>query len=622
MMDPSLPDSPESFLAVENKIKSLEEATQALKRHRNSLLPISRLPTEIFTIIFSLLHPFEVLEPPKPIASFSISHVCHRWREISLNLPRLWVHINFSRQTPDCVAEMLARAKTTPLHLEAVTLNWSRETFEAFKRQIGAHIHHTRYLSITTTSYHLVRTFGPLMSSAPVLEQLSIINQDHSWRTRPVIPRNLFDGIAPKLIYLCLDNCGVGWKKRASPLFKGLRDLKLVSYPAGARTKLKNWLDALSQMTQLERLTLHDGIPIHSATPPPTEPGLTVVLSSLTELDISASLRNCIAVLAHLVLSALTRLCVDVQFMSTIPEIERIPLLISHVTRNAHGPQDTELLQSLFVGSNKPRAGIAAWTLPRQDADAGFLPDGIHLPRVVFTITRKCLYNSDIPVYDELLTALPLDLITSLTAKGRAPLVWEAWRDHASRWRKLQRVRLFSSAVPAFREMFADEPTGDPLLPSLEELVLVNVSLDTPRVIFLDSLLYSLLTHDIVLKTLDLRTCTATSGAVRFLSQLVLNVLGPVKKESADLNGKPRGGVEVLGEEGESDEVNTLIKSKLRPYWDTDDEYDFGDEDDDEEDDFNIEDDDDFGNEDEDDEDETSSTGSEIGSIGSMSISS
>jgi len=142
-------------------------------------------------------------------------------------------------------------------------------------------------------------------------------------------------------------------------------------------------------------------------TPLPVEPGLTVVLSSLTELDISASLRDCMAVLAHLVLPALTRLCVRV---STILETEHIPLLISYVTRNAHGPQDTEVLQSLFIGSDNPQVGIAAWTTPRQDTDAVLFSsdvrrDGIHPPRVAFSITRPaCLYESDNLAFDELLT--------------------------------------------------------------------------------------------------------------------------------------------------------------------------------------------------------------------------
>ena len=40
-------------------------------------------------------------------------------------------------------------------------------------------------------------------------------------------------------------------------------------------------------------------------------------------------------------------------------------------------------------------------------------------------------------------------------------------------------MRLFCAAVPTFRGMFEDAAVlGDPLLPSLEELILVNISLN------------------------------------------------------------------------------------------------------------------------------------------------
>lgn len=163
----------------------------------------------------------------------------------------------------------------------------------------------------------------------------------------------------------------------------------------------------------------------------------------------------------------------------------------------------------------------------------------------------------------------------------------------------LQRVCLFRSAVPPFQEMFAlgDEPSGDPLLPSLEELVIIDVDLDAQRVLYLYNLLTDLLVHQISLKTLDLRMCNVTSGAVRTLSRVVPNVQGPVKKESADPDGKTRGGMEVL--EGERDEMNIFGDPKLRPYWDTLDDCDFSDEHEDEE--------------DEEDEDERWSMGSEMG---------
>jgi hypothetical protein len=58
----------------------------------------------------------------------------------------------------------------------------------------------------------------------------------------------------------------------------------------------------------------------------------------------------------------------------------------------------------------------------------------------------------------------------------------------------------------------------------------------------------------IPLKTLDLRTCTADDRAVQLLSEIVVDVQGPVKEESGYLDGRRRGGAGVLGEEGGRDE--------------------------------------------------------------------
>ena len=578
VMDLSLSDFPDSLHVVDNKIKSLEDSARTLKLHRNTLVPIARLPTEILTIIFSLLPSFGVIESSQSIAPFTISHVCHRWREILLKTPHLWSHIDFTNLTPTGTAEMLARAKMAPLHLEAMTMNLSVAKFEAIKGQIRAHLHLTRHLNIAASSFRLIETLGMIDSSAPSLEQLSITNMYPSWEwenSQPIIPVSLFDGMAPKLISLRLDNCGISWEWL---LLKGLRDLKLFSFPRHAQTTLNIWLGALNQMTRLERLTLHGSIPIHTMTPLIVEPGPTIVISSLTELDISAPLRKCMTILAHLVLPALTRLCVNVRTRTTLTE--HMQPLIPYVSRNAHGPQDNEALQSLFVGSKKPQAGIAAWIMPRQDTDVGLrsavdLPDGICLPRVAFSITWKWNCESNIPVHDALLTALPLDSITSLTAKGRAPLNGQVWRKHAPRWHKLQRVRLFSSAVPAFREMLEDVPSGSSLLPSLEEVGLIDVFLNAPKVYYLYNMLTKLVELQIPLRVLDLRTCIATSNAVQLFSKIVMDVQGPVKRESADLDGKRRRGMEVHGEEGERDEehgfgdVPTTLGS-----WDTDDDYD------------------------------------------------
>jgi hypothetical protein len=583
----SLPDSPEGHLrAVENKIKCLEESTHAMKVYWNTLVPISRLPAEILSIIFSLL-PFEALDLDAPVLPSPVSRVCHRWREISLNLAYLWTHINFTKLTPADAAVMLVRAKMAPLYLGAQTIQWKRAKFEAFKEQIEAHIHHIRHLSITVKPKHL-KMFGQLVSSAPSLEFLSIDNRESPHVASPVIiPDNLFDGIAPKLTYLRLYNCGIRWQ---SPLLKGLRDLEISSFPTRARIAFYSWLRALKQMPQLERLALHRGIP--SGTAPSERLKLIVDLPSLTELSISATVGDCAVVLDHLVLPALTRLCARVNPGCNLNYLSAFGFathLFQCVASNAHGPQDTEALQSLFIEDNKSRADLVAWTMPRQDSDYGLrssidLPDRTHPTRLEFSMLQRHLkFGMDISQYNALLAALPLNSIASLTVKGRTPLGKEDWRGHASRWHKLERVRLFYPAVPAFRGMLEDAAVlGDPLLPSLEELILSNISLNAQNVYYLCDMLIECVELGIPLRTLDLRTCTVTASnravTVQLLSEIVVDVQGPVEKKSGYLNGRGRGSAGVLGGEGEGDEGDAETEFDVVPNfagsWSLDDDVD------------------------------------------------
>lgn len=295
-------------------------------------------------------------------------------------------------------------------------------------------------------------------------------------------------------------------------------------------------------MPQLERLSLHGHSPIHPVTQ--LEPGLTVVLFSLTELDISVSVRQSIAVLAHLVLPALTGLRVNIQTNHISDTLSRcVRRLIPCVTRSAHGPHDTESLQSLSIGGDDMRSKVVAWTRPRQDTDVELswvdFPDGIRPARLTFsTRNRFELAEKDIPVHDALLTALPLNSITSLTVNDRTPLSREVWHSHAPRWDKLERMCLFPTAVPAFREMLEDAPRGDPLLPSLEELVLTSVYLSAKMVYYLYEMLIDLLELEIPLRTLDLRRCIVSDRAVQLLSEIVVDVRGgPAKGHDEEDNG-------------------------------------------------------------------------------------
>ncbi|KAF8259748.1 hypothetical protein EI94DRAFT_1614380, partial [Lactarius quietus] len=101
--------------AIDAEIKSLEESIHALKHRRNALAPISSLPTEIMASIFFLLRLPARYEEPDIRDALCVTHVCHRWREISLDSPLFWSRVDFATVSPAGAMEILARAKMAPL---------------------------------------------------------------------------------------------------------------------------------------------------------------------------------------------------------------------------------------------------------------------------------------------------------------------------------------------------------------------------------------------------------------------------------------------------------------------------------------------------------------------------
>ena len=188
--------------AIDDEIKASEQVIQEPKYRRNALAPISRLPPETLAEIFSLLSfSADDSESVPYLAWIHVTHVCHRWREIAIYSPYLWGHINFTEVTLPGLTEILARAKMSPLHFEAddiTPLNEAR--FNAFGRQLEAHISHTRHLSI---SGEFQTVLERLVSPAPALVSLSLRKRSDPY-TLPQrnIPGSLFSGTAPMLTRL------------------------------------------------------------------------------------------------------------------------------------------------------------------------------------------------------------------------------------------------------------------------------------------------------------------------------------------------------------------------------------------------------------------------------------
>jgi hypothetical protein len=544
-MDPSQADRLEyERQAIDVKIKSLEESIRVLRCRRNELAPISSLPVEVIQGIFSCsrLSPgtssLLTGEKPDPLAWIRVAHVCHQWREIALNQPLFWSRVDVTDLTLAGATEILARAKTVPLYLEARIphVHWNNSRFSAFEEQIQQHISHTCHLDISATYLRLHQILNGLVSPAPTLKCLSV-SCEKLWPGKSALPETLFNRTAPRLSRLELCNCHISWE---SPLLKGLTYLEISSPLWDARPSLATWLDSLEEMPQLKTLILHSASPIALLSPsPPFDIDRTITLPSLTHLDISASPHDGTLALAHLNLPALAELSVATRSRKPGNEVPRI---LPYVALHAHGPQDTHPLQSVLIYTNNSRVDILAWTVPNINfdvRDSSIFHDAMLSARVMLSVTSsEWSADTHTRMIDVGMAALPLDSIVTLTVPEYTLLDEQVWRFHASRWRMLQCVGLGAVATCGFRRFLLDDNGENQcsLLPSLIKLVLVESDLLSPVSWILDirAILIKRATQGIPMEVVDMRACAMADPAVtrNQLSELGVDVWRPTEENS------------------------------------------------------------------------------------------
>ena len=524
---------------IQAEIRSVEESVRVLKLRRNALQPISSIPPEIFVAIFSYLClpgiPSLGGKPSRNCARLRISHVCHQWREIALNQPRLWSHVNFNAVSLAAAAEILNRAKSVPLYIETgVSGRYDDDRFVLFLKEVQARLPHTRHLSISTESFGTMYRGlkHVLVSPAPTLEYLSLFcEEDDNQRMADrqlSISHTLFGGSTPRLSCLKLHNCNISWN---SPLFKGLTHLEILTPYKMARPSLAVWLDTLDEVPQLKTLTLHSASP--AAVHLPFDVERTVTLPSLTHLDISASLPDCALVSAYLDLPALTSLCLTGMDPPTNGSVQDY---LAYVVRHVHGPQDIRPLQSVLIRDHWDELDLLAWPVPDIDTFVHDPPAflGATLPTRVKLSFRNIVTHLEL--FETMMAALPLDGLLTLAAvdlKSSLSVdlkIQQFWLRLLPNWPLLQRVRLAPIVLRGFI-MALLEDCKVPLLPSMTELALAETTLDAGQTRFLCDALLKRVEQGVPLETLDLRMCRRDPYnivAVQSLSEIAIDILRPL----------------------------------------------------------------------------------------------
>jgi hypothetical protein len=159
------------------------------------------------------------------------------------------------------------------------------------------------------------------------------------------------------------------------------------------------------------------------------------------------------------VLPTLTSLHVHVE--SRDREGEDVLLVIPYVARSVSVLQDIGPIRSILIGNIGDNAEILTWTTPGADVniDGPAIQDNTSRSACFMFAAHSNDWHIGVStgIFDALLTLLPLDSVSTLTARNHTRLSKGFWLRHASRLPLLEQARLVSVAIREFWEMLAED---------------------------------------------------------------------------------------------------------------------------------------------------------------------
>lgn len=262
---------------------------------RNTLLPVSMLPPEILSRIFTLVR--TSCKWPQSSHWIWISHVCTQWRHAALSDSNLWSDINIS-----CIGLAEAMFHRSGMASLSVHGQLSERCALEMARLISNNLHRIRYLNISSGFVHFDQLKGFLFDghgfsgAAPLLDK-AYLNFDHG-KASPCL--FLFQDsfkLSPRLRTLALSNAHIIWGPHCflhCTLTLTTLALSHVNSPP-----LDELLSVFRSLSGLRSVSLLDCLPVCStADSLPWFP--PVVLSCLEVFNIAGSAMDCAVVLFHL----------------------------------------------------------------------------------------------------------------------------------------------------------------------------------------------------------------------------------------------------------------------------------------------------------------------------------
>jgi hypothetical protein len=457
---------------IDKEILDALDLVLRLKTCRNTLAPISRLPTEILSKIFiSLAHHFYFHDDDDKELSWIpiVTAVCGHWRAIALECPSLWCLISSS--SPIWTEEMLKRSKMAPL---VVTVESSTIMRDSIHSALD-HISRIKEVHLVASQPDMTELFDRIdKRTAPLLQSLHLENPlpirvpDNKF----TLPETLL--VSNRLQRLELVHCNMSWN---SPILRNLVHMKLHNTSPPTITEL---LEALERMPLLETLDLNGSLPVVSSDSfRPLEIKRIVHLSHLETLRLSSTtIIKCAYLLRHISYSVSTSLALH----CTLGRNNDISALCNAVSSVWNGTDGSKLLRCLNIKFNPlGYTTLLGWVAsgsvsnrrrPREppQIDVKLDQPPISEPKPQEMIIDIC-------------NALTLTNLRTLFVWAVIPIPKATWLNALSNLTSLRTVHVFGQAAfelvlalsTGFEEGQSDDDTGIIFFPNLHNLGLEDM---------------------------------------------------------------------------------------------------------------------------------------------------
>ncbi|TFK68816.1 hypothetical protein BDN72DRAFT_858117 [Pluteus cervinus] len=309
----------EEFKRIDEEIQKLHTQIRTLLTRRNRVTPISKLPAEIMTLIFSIVRDLPTTDwrSSKGRVILGITWVCKDWRELVLDTPELWRVIDL--KATGFVQASLDRSRNLPLSIEFFGINQQAPSLPLVLQSLDR---------IKALQLSGQRDIGNAWFSFPIQWQRPALLLEELTLESVTISEFLFAGKIPCLRRLSLSECYFNSDLHEVPVSAHLNTLKIArSHPLLVMGDL---LSLLRLSLNLEELELYETFarqhlqtPIHTL-PSISHPRLRRLLISHEGLDMV------IALLEKLTTSSTTYISVQKPRSCSL---QHRPLLISAINK-------------------------------------------------------------------------------------------------------------------------------------------------------------------------------------------------------------------------------------------------------------------------------------------------